>query len=79
MARILIIDNESMVLSLFESILQPLGHEVLTASSGRMGVEVYRQHRPVATILEPMVLAIHNSGRDSVLKVLFGDRLPDVA
>jgi len=52
MARILIVDNESMVLSLFESLLTPLGHEVLTASSGRMGVEVYQRHRPTATILE---------------------------
>lgn len=30
----------------------PLGHEVLTAMSGREGVEIYRRHRPMATILE---------------------------
>jgi DNA-binding response OmpR family regulator len=52
MARILVVDNESMVLNLFERILTRLGHEVLTASNGRKGVEVYRRHRPMATILE---------------------------
>lgn len=52
MARILVVDGESMVLKLFEVILKPLGHEVLTASSGRKGVEVYRRHRPKATILD---------------------------
>lgn len=52
MGRILVVDDESKVLKLFEAILKPLGHEVLTASSGQKGVEAYRQHRPMATILE---------------------------
>ena len=52
MARILVVDDESMVLNLFEMILKRLGHEVLTASSGRKSVEVYRRERPMATILE---------------------------
>jgi DNA-binding response OmpR family regulator len=52
MARILVVDDEPLVLNLFETILKPLGHEVLTASNGRTGVDVYRRHRPKATILE---------------------------
>lgn len=52
MGRILVIDDESKILKLFEAVLKPLGHEVLTASSGKKGVEAYRLHRPMATILE---------------------------
>jgi CheY-like chemotaxis protein len=52
MARILVVDDEPLVLNLFETILKRLGHEVLTASSGRKGIEVYRRYRPVGTILE---------------------------
>lgn len=52
MARILVVDDEAMVLNLFEATLKRLGHEVLTASSGRKGVETYRRQRPTATILD---------------------------
>jgi len=52
MAKILFVDDESLVLTLFRTILEPLGHEVLTASSGREGIDVYRRQRPMATILE---------------------------
>ena len=52
MARILIVDDEASVLKLFEAILTRLGHDVVTASSGRTGVEAYRRHRPMATILD---------------------------
>jgi DNA-binding response OmpR family regulator len=52
MGKVLVVDGQSLVLNLFEAMLKPLGHEVLTASSGRNGVEIYRRHRPMATILE---------------------------
>ena len=52
MAKILVVDDESLVLNLFKATLTRLGHEVLTASSGREGVDVYRRQRPTATILD---------------------------
>ncbi|MGH7217027.1 MAG: response regulator [Nitrospiraceae bacterium] len=52
MGRILVVDDELMMLNLFELILTRLGHEVVTASSGRTGVEAYRRHRPMVTILD---------------------------
>lgn len=55
MARILVVDDEASVLTLFEAILTRLGHDVVTASSGRAGVEAYRRHRPMATILDPNI------------------------
>jgi DNA-binding response OmpR family regulator len=52
MGRILVVDDESKVPKLFEAMLKPLGHEVLTASTGQKGVEAYPLHRPMAAILE---------------------------
>jgi DNA-binding response OmpR family regulator len=52
MGRILVVDNDSLVCNLFERILPRLGHEVVTAWTGQTGVEAYRRHRPMATILE---------------------------
>src|SRR5437868_1219711 len=52
MASILVVDDEASVLKLFEAILTRLGHDVVTASSGRTGIEAYRRHRPMATILD---------------------------
>ena len=52
MAKILVVDDESLVLNLFKATLTRLGHEVLAASSGREGVDVYRRQRPMATILD---------------------------
>src|SRR4029079_4367624 len=52
MARILVVDDETSVLNLFGAILTRLGHEAVTASRGRTGVEAYRRHRPMATILD---------------------------
>ena len=52
MGKILVVDDESLVLDLLKALLEPRGHEVLTASSGRQGVEVYQRQRPMATILE---------------------------
>lgn len=52
MARILVVGDEAMVRNVFEATLTRLGHEVVTASSGRQGVEAYRRYRPLATILD---------------------------
>lgn len=52
MARILVVGDDAMVLNVFEATLTRLGHEVVAASSGRTGIEAYRRHRPMATILD---------------------------
>ena len=52
MDRILVVDDELTVCKLFEKVLTRLGHEVVVASTGRMGIEAYRQLRPRATILD---------------------------
>ena len=52
MARILVVDDEPMMLNLLRTILTRLGHEVLMASGGQQAVELFRRDRPQVTILD---------------------------
>ncbi|VAW43214.1 hypothetical protein MNBD_CHLOROFLEXI01-3636, partial [hydrothermal vent metagenome] len=50
--RILIADDESIIRMGLKSILQELGHEVLTAVNGREALEMARRHHPDLAILD---------------------------
>ncbi len=52
MARILVIDDERLVCDLLKAVLSYRGHDVLTASSGRQGVTLFRQRLPHFTLLD---------------------------
>ena len=52
MATILVIDNEPLVCTLLQIVLARQGYQVHTASSGREGIEAYRQQRPHFTFLD---------------------------
>ena len=52
MARILIIEDEDLVRDMLEQMLERAGHEVLQASDGEEGVEVYRRDRPDLVITD---------------------------
>ena len=43
MARILVIDDQEPIRSLLRAVLEGAGHEVLEASNGRLGLEMYRE------------------------------------
>jgi CheY-like chemotaxis protein len=43
--KVLLVDDEKMVLDVGKAILQRLGHEVLTAMSGEEALEQFEQHR----------------------------------
>ena len=43
MARILVIDDQEPIRSLLRAALEGAGHEVLEASNGRLGLELYRE------------------------------------
>lgn len=43
--RILVVEDEPMVLELEQKLLESLGYEVLTARNGSEAVEIYRRHR----------------------------------
>ncbi len=46
MATILVLDDERMVCDLLRAVLSRYGHEVITASSGREGLELFGQRSP---------------------------------
>ncbi|MBC2744262.1 MAG: response regulator [Desulfosarcina sp.] len=46
MTQILIIDDEKPTLQMLKLYLEMCGHEVLTAESESMGIEIFRTHHP---------------------------------
>lgn len=52
MAKILVVDDDRMICDLLQAVLSRHGHEVLTATDGERGLELYQQHRPGITLLD---------------------------
>jgi DNA-binding response OmpR family regulator len=52
MSKILVIDDDKLICILLRQVLGHHGHEVLTTTSGKYGVELFRKHRPKATVLD---------------------------
>ncbi len=52
MATILIVDDERLICDLLRAVLGRQGHEVITASNGKEGLEMFRQHKPRFTLLD---------------------------
>ncbi|MBI3663247.1 MAG: response regulator [Acidobacteria bacterium] len=52
MATILVIDDEQMIGDLLRAVFSAHGHEVLTATSGREGLEIFRNWKPRCTLLD---------------------------
>lgn len=51
--RILVIDDEAAILEVIQGCLEELGgYEVLTAASGKAGLELARSHHPSAILLD---------------------------
>lgn len=52
MATILIVDDERLICDLLRAVLGRQGHEVITASNGKEGLELFKQHKPRFTLLD---------------------------
>lgn len=52
MARILVVDDEAQIRLLVQEMLKREGHEVMEASDGKQGSQLYREHRPDLVILD---------------------------
>ena len=52
MATILVIDDDRMICDLLRSVFSAHGHEVFMATSGREGLEMFRQRKPRFTLLD---------------------------
>ncbi len=52
MARILIVDDSPAQMYAIKQIIEPAGHEVLTAESGEIGIETAKTMRPDVILLD---------------------------
>ena len=52
MATILIVDDERLICDLLRAVLSRHGHEVITASNGREGLDLFKERRPRFTLLD---------------------------
>lgn len=59
MAKLLIIDDDLEFTRLEEMALRTLGHEVLTTSDGRTGLEMARSERPDVVLLDVLMPGLH--------------------
>lgn len=57
MARILLIDDDPWVLKIFQQILEAEGHEIITASNGQEGLDIFRQNQ-ADLIITDMVMPV---------------------
>jgi two-component system response regulator (stage 0 sporulation protein F) len=55
MATILIIDDQESIRALLRTTLEAEGHEVVEASNGRIGLDLYRQ-RPTAVVITDILM-----------------------
>ncbi|MCL6591194.1 MAG: response regulator [Firmicutes bacterium] len=68
MARILVIDDEPVILKVLEEVLQDAGHEIISAGSGMEGVEILRQGViPEGILIDLFMPGL--SGREFVIMV----------
>ena len=68
MARVLVIDDHAPIRALLRKALEGNGHEVLEASNGRLGLELYRES-PVDLIITDVVMPEMN-GSEMMLDLI---------
>jgi len=55
--KILVVEDEKTVLDVAQNMLESLGYQVLTATTGKEALEIYRQHKgEIALVLSDMVM-----------------------
>jgi DNA-binding response OmpR family regulator len=52
MGKILVVDDERMICDLLQAVFSRHNHQVFTATSGKEGLELFRQHRPGVVLLD---------------------------
>lgn len=52
MAKILVIEDDEMLLALLQNILGGAGHEIVTTADGPSGIELYKRHHPDLVLLD---------------------------
>ncbi len=67
MAKILIIDDEDQVRAFMRKILQHSGHEVIEASNGKMGMQLYSAN-PTDLIITDLIMP-EKEGIETILEI----------
>ncbi len=67
MASILLIDDEPGIRALLRTALESVGHEVIEAANGRMGVDLYRR-RPTDLVITDLYMPEQN-GLQTILEL----------
>lgn len=67
MPRVLVIEDDEMMLALLRHILSDVGYEVFTTADGPRGIALYKEHRPGLVILD---LALPTMNGLEVLKMI---------
>ena len=67
MANILVIDDQDSIRALLRTMLETAGHEVIEASNGRMGLELYRR-RPSDLVITDILMPELN-GLDMIVEL----------
>ncbi|MDH4207131.1 MAG: response regulator [Desulfobacteraceae bacterium] len=67
MARILIIDDEAMILDLLVKILEREGYETVTASGGKDGIKIHREN-PADLIITDLIMA-EKDGLETIMEL----------
>ena len=67
MARILLVDDDSLIRAHARSLLEEAGHEVVEAKDGREGVERYERHRPDLVITD--IIMPGQEGVETIAKI----------
>ena len=76
MSKILVIDDDQMMLSALRTLLESEDFEVMTSTDGDGGVRMYRENRPAAVLLD---LRLPNkSGIDVLKEIILADKAAKV-
>ena len=76
MAKVLVIDDEPSIATLVAEIIEGYGHEVITASDGRQGLELIKANRFGMVISD--IMMPHLSGRELLRVVRADPKLRDI-
>ena len=64
MAQVLVIDDEKVIRNVIREILHTQGFEVIEASDGVLGLELFREHRPDLVITD--IIMLEKSGYEVI-------------
>ena len=68
MAKILVVDDDPVTLTLIKDILTKEGHEILTAQTGQQGIILARQHRPEMILMDIVMPDL--DGAETVARII---------